>query len=521
MRITNNMMLRSTSSNINGNKINVNNMNNQMSSQKKIQRPSEDPVIAIRSLRLRSTLSEIDQYYKNNIPDAESWMEVTETALKNMKSILTDVRTQCINGANDSLKPEDRNTILTQLTKLRDQIYAEGNADYANRTVFTGYRTNQKLTFMEDDLKASYEITQDFTYSDIQEYRYYSGEITVPTTPEEVTGKPVPNPIPNPDEAVLDRVRLAYGGVDSITDANGNVLGANGDTGTINYKGTTDGTINVTVYDTYEDWAAANGGKHTVDEAGGASAVLIKSTGELVLGDTASADLRANKASLSIDYKKTGFDKGEVRPEYYFNCTDVTLPGKPIEYTKYDANGNEIYQDINYVVSSNQTLTVNTNASDVFDASIGRDVDEMIDAVKRAIDANKKVADIEAMQKMEEYSSDECQAALENWLAAAKKEADYADDNMQKLYNSYIGNCDEYIKQVNQALTDVGSKGASLELTKNRMSNQQTTISTLKSTNEDRDLSDIIIDYTASYVAYQASLQAASKINQNTLLNYL
>lgn len=365
MRITNNMMLRNTSSNINGNKINVNNLNNQMSSQKKIQRPSEDPVIAIRSLRLRSTLSEIDQYYENNIPDAESWMDVTETALLNMETILNDVRTQCVYGANDSLKPEDRKTILEQLTKLRDQIYAEGNADYANRTVFTGYRTNQKLTFMEKDLKSSYEITQDFKYSDIQEYRYYTGEITVPTTKEEVTGNPTPNPIPNPDEEVFDRIRLAYGGIDSITDANGNVLGANGDTGIINYTGTTDGTINVTVYDTYDEWAAANGGKHVIDEAGGASAVLIKESGELILGETASSDLRGNKASLSIDYKKTGFEKGELRPENYFNCTDVTLPAKPVEYVKFDKDGNEIYQDINYLVSSNQTLTVNTQASGV------------------------------------------------------------------------------------------------------------------------------------------------------------
>ena len=101
MRITNNMMLRNASSNINGNKINVNAMENQMSSQKKIQRPSDDPVIAVRALRLRSSLSEINQYYENNIPDAESWLEVTETALKNMEKILTDIRTQCEYGSGD------------------------------------------------------------------------------------------------------------------------------------------------------------------------------------------------------------------------------------------------------------------------------------------------------------------------------------------------------------------------------------------------------------------------------------
>ena len=93
MRITNNIILHNTTGNINGNKVNVNNLNNQMTSQKKIQRPSENPVIAVRSLRLRTTLSEIDQYYENNIPDAESWMKVTETALANMKTILTDIRT--------------------------------------------------------------------------------------------------------------------------------------------------------------------------------------------------------------------------------------------------------------------------------------------------------------------------------------------------------------------------------------------------------------------------------------------
>ena len=57
MRVTNNMMLRNTTSNINNNKYSVNSLNNQMSSQKKISRPSEDPVVAIRALRLRSNQS--------------------------------------------------------------------------------------------------------------------------------------------------------------------------------------------------------------------------------------------------------------------------------------------------------------------------------------------------------------------------------------------------------------------------------------------------------------------------------
>ena len=133
MRITNNMIMKNTKLNINSNKQNVNTLNNQMSSQKKIDKPSQDPVIAIRALRLRSSLSQINQYYEKNIPDAQSWMEVTETALSNMRKVLTDIHTQCVNGATDTLAEDDRDTILNQIQALADQVYAEGNADYAGR----------------------------------------------------------------------------------------------------------------------------------------------------------------------------------------------------------------------------------------------------------------------------------------------------------------------------------------------------------------------------------------------------
>ena len=158
--------------------------------------------------------------------------------------------------------------------------------------------------------------------------------------------------------------------------------------------------------------------------------------------------MKQEKSNITIDYTKKGFDKGEVRPEYYFNCTDVTATNaKPITYEKYDANGKEIPQDINYIIAFSQTLTVNTNASDVFDASIGRDVDEMISAVQAAMDAHDKVDKINEMMKLEEYSGENEQKALQTWLDAAQKETDYADDNLQKLYNSYIGNFDKYLSK--------------------------------------------------------------------------
>ena len=106
-------------------------------------------------------------------------------------------------------------------------------------------------------------------------------------------------------------------------------------------------------------------------------------------------------------------------------------------------------------------------------------------------------------------------------LDAAKKERDLLDDKVQKLFERNIGVWQGYLDTVDLAITDSGSRISRVELTESRMASQKSTFEKLKSTNEDRELSEIIVDYTSAYTAYQASLQATSKALQQTLLNYL
>ncbi len=62
MRVTNQMMINSSIANIQANKSQINTMDTQLSTQKKINKPSDDPIIAIRALRLRSSLDQVTQY---------------------------------------------------------------------------------------------------------------------------------------------------------------------------------------------------------------------------------------------------------------------------------------------------------------------------------------------------------------------------------------------------------------------------------------------------------------------------
>ena len=75
MRITNQMMTNNMMSNVSKNKTKLDNLDNQYTSGDRIQRPSDDPIIAVRTLKLRTTLSELNQYLDKNIPDALSWMD--------------------------------------------------------------------------------------------------------------------------------------------------------------------------------------------------------------------------------------------------------------------------------------------------------------------------------------------------------------------------------------------------------------------------------------------------------------
>ena len=145
----------------------------------------------------------------------------------------------------------------------------------------------------------------------------------------------------------------------------------------------------------------------------------------------------------------------------------------------------------------------------------------MIDIVSKAIDANDKVDKIKAMMEQESYADKDSQKVLKTYLDAAQKEADYANDNLKKTYKQYITNFDNYLNDVNDAITNIGSLQNRLDLTQTRVENQKTTVEELKSSNDDREISDIIIDYTASYNAYTASLTAASKVGKQTLLDYL
>ncbi len=521
MRVTNSMITLHSKSNINTTKGLTDKYNDQMTSQKKISKPSDDPVIAIRSLRLRDSLNEVTQYTDKNIPDAESWLSVTETALTNMSNILKDIYTQCVNGSTGTLTTDDRNTILKNLSAYVDQLYAEGNADYAGRTVFTGFKTNQNLIF-EEDIDKNYTINQTFDIDALENNTYYSNVLTIPNDNADLFD---PTNIANLDGEQMqaigyDRIRLAYGDTSANVaptinmhagyDADGtdSIVNLDGYTFTDKDGNTVTTSVSIMPLATWQanDYAMANPG----------DCYYIPETGELVMSPALSEELKSvatanGNFALDVQYAKDSFSKGDVKPEMYFNCSS-----NGIDYVREN-------QDINYSVAANQTLNVNTQAGEggILSTSIARDVEELMNAVTAAQNANDKYDKIKAMLESSQYEDADSQEALKAWLGNAEREKTLLEERLQSLFSDGITKFRNYKQDTDLAITDVGSRASRLSLTKTRMTAEKSTINTLISDNEDRELSDILIDYESAYTAYQSSLTAASKINKMTLLDYI
>ena len=513
MRITNKIMQRNNLSNINTNKVYQDKLSTQMSTQKKVNRPSDDPVVSIRALRLRSNVTEVTQYYSKNIPDAESWLNVTEDALKNLTEIITSMIKQSTKGSNGDLKAEDRQIILEQLKALGEEVYSTGDADYAGRYVFTGYRTDTSLSF-DKEYNTEYKITEQLDNSAITQLtKVNTGkllDITATNYKDAGFGNITENSVSSSE---VYRIRLAYDDCKKGGDVEikfGNTTWSTAAGGVITRATSTDA-------DSPYDVIAQNPDK----------IIYVADTGELLIGKDRYNDLMAckddpatsdrNEGEIQVTYQKNHWVKGDLRPEHYFKC-EAEVDGKKISYNeKYTTNEKE-KQAIEYDVGFNQTIRVNSTADECFQHGIGRTVDDLVQAMQDVLDLETVKTKIEGLQ---ENATGGDADILKKQMEAMEKALTLSKDKCQKLFESSITTFQGYLDDANLCITNCGTRSSKLELIENRMKSQKTTFETLKSENEDIDVTETAINLKSAEMTYEAALMATGKVMQTTLLNFI
>lgn len=509
MRITNQMVTGNSLRNMQKSMSAVNKATETMTSGKKISQASDDPVIAVRALKLRTTVNQLEQYKKKNIPDADSWLKITTTSLDNITKRLTDIQSYCVQGSTDSFNSTNRSAIIDSLKALQEMLYSEGNSTYAGRYIFSGYKTERSLAFREteDTSIYSYDITQHFDAKALDTKQVVLDGVDY-TKVDDYIADPTTYTQPNPEQVY--RLNLAYEGIDSTNnngdtvlalkavDADGNPIDLSGFTATVMETNQADDYYRVGADDIH----------------------IIKETGEIIFGENVYNTLK-QADDISVRYAKKKFDGGDLRPEHYFDCTLYTKQQdgsvKDVAYSRPEA-GQKIFYEVNF----NQSLQVNTEGNQLISEEMTNDINDLIYTLEDLRAAEETQTKLKSMLEDSQYSSsDDAVKQINAMLTDINVEIAVKKENLQKTFSANITNFQNYLSDVSAMQSDVGSRMTKLEMIGTRVDEQYAAFKELKSSNEDAETDETVTAFKEANLVYESALAATGNAMRKSLLDYI
>lgn len=143
MRVTQSMIANNSLSHLSNTYGRLGKMNEQLNTGKKVTRPSDDPVVAMKSLAYRSNLTQVEQF-KRNFTEAHNWIDNSDAALDQATKALHRVRELTNQASNDTLDQTQRDAIAKEIKEITNQLENIANTQVAGRYIFNGTDTDKK-----------------------------------------------------------------------------------------------------------------------------------------------------------------------------------------------------------------------------------------------------------------------------------------------------------------------------------------------------------------------------------------
>jgi flagellar hook-associated protein 3 FlgL len=115
----------------------LNTTQEQLSSGKKINQPSDDPYGTSQAIGINGQLSALNDY-SNNVADGTAWTQQATTSLSDMDSMVQRVRELVVQASNGSNTQSSLNASAAEVNQLIDAIKQEANASYNGQYIFSG-----------------------------------------------------------------------------------------------------------------------------------------------------------------------------------------------------------------------------------------------------------------------------------------------------------------------------------------------------------------------------------------------
>ncbi|KUP04466.1 flagellar hook protein FlgL [Bacillus coahuilensis p1.1.43] len=137
MRVTQGMLAGNSLSNISNSYNSLGKLQDQLATGKKITKPSDDPVVAMKGMYYRSNLTQIEQY-KRNLSEGYLWLESSESAIEQANQGLQRVRELTLQGQNGTLSQEDKKAISVEIDQIIQDLGNTANTKVAGKYLFNG-----------------------------------------------------------------------------------------------------------------------------------------------------------------------------------------------------------------------------------------------------------------------------------------------------------------------------------------------------------------------------------------------
>ena len=177
-RITNSMLSSNYLRNMKKNMNNMQALQNQLASGKEINKASDNPYVASRSMQLNAEIS-YNKQYDENIKDTSNWLDTTDTALSQMGNIFGRIETLLVNSGNGTYGDDEKSAIKDEIKEKVNELSQVLNTSFDGSYIFGGTKTNSKPTTVDGNGKLQYA---DKDGNSMTVYQMSNGTITTAAT---------------------------------------------------------------------------------------------------------------------------------------------------------------------------------------------------------------------------------------------------------------------------------------------------------------------------------------------------
>lgn len=142
MRVTQSMLSNNMLRNLSNSYSKLGKLQDQISTQKKFTKPSDDPVSAMLAMNYRTDLNRIEQFQRN-IGEAKNWIDSTDDALDKGVLALQRIRELTVQASNGTLDGSQKEHIMEEIKQLKEHLIDVGNTQVGGKYIFNGTKTNE------------------------------------------------------------------------------------------------------------------------------------------------------------------------------------------------------------------------------------------------------------------------------------------------------------------------------------------------------------------------------------------